>query len=388
MQSVHLIKKSSMRLGVDFHVWDGIFQGSRSHILGIYRAAIRQAPEIDFVFFLGDVESLRSAYSEFSLPNVQLVHMAHRPSLYRLAVQLPWLQWRWKLDLLHTQYRLPLLRTGACACTVHDVLFETHPEYFAPSFVWQSRITYRIAVARAAVLFAVSQFSKGELVRIYGVAPERIAVTYNGVDGKRFSAGAAGADLVVQLGLVPGKYILTVGRLEPRKNHVTLIEAYSGLGHTAPPLVIVGQRDFSFDAVFEAIEQHGLKDRVLILEQVDDGVLPAVMRHAMMFVYPAFAEGFGMPVAEAMASGVPVITSKTTSLPEVAGGSALLIDPTSIEQLRAAMQLLVEDSGMRRRLSEDGLVQVQKFDWEQSAGVLLASLRNFLKQQEIQNDRF
>ncbi|MGR6807368.1 glycosyltransferase family 4 protein [Sphaerotilus natans] len=371
-------KKSTARIGVDFHTWDGIFQGSRSHILGIYRAAIRQAPEIEFIFFLNDTESLRRSYYEFSLPNVQLVRMTHRSPLFRLAAQLPWMQWRWKLDLLHTQYRLPLLRFGACACTVHDVLFETHPEYFSPSFVWQSRITYRIAVARAAVLFAVSQFSKSELTRIYDVQPERIAVTYNGVDGKRFFSGTADTSLVTQLGLVPSNYILTVGRLEPRKNHTALIEAYSKLGENSPKLVIVGQRDFSFNTVFETIKKHKLDDKIIILEKVDDATLPAVIRHAMIFVYPAFAEGFGMPVAEAMASGVPVITSNTTSLPEVAGGSALLIDPTSVQQLHAAMQQLIEDSNLRRHLSQVGLAQVQKFDWEQSASVLLASMRNFL----------
>lgn len=364
-------------LGVDFHVWDGIFQGSRSHLLGIYTEAIRQAPEIDFIFFLDGVESLREAHEEFRRPNVRLVHMPHRSAPVRLLAQLPWLQWRHGIDLLHMQYRLPFIRVGPCACTVHDLLFETHPQFFPKGFVRQSRITYRIAVRNAALLFAVSQFSKGELTRLYGVDADRIAVTYNGVDRSRFYPGPGGEDVVAALGLEPGNYLLTVGRLEPRKNHTTLVKAYAGLGPSAPRLVIVGQRDFHFDGVLQTIRDLGLSDRVLLLENVRDEVLPAVMRHAMVFVYPAFAEGFGMPVAEAMASGVPVITSNTTSLPEVAGDAAQLVDPTSVTQLQAAMERLLQDPSLRARSVAAGLAQMQLFDWKQSAGVLLEQVRKY-----------
>ena len=363
------------RLGVDFHVWDGIFQGSRSHLIGLYRAAIRQAPDIDFVFFQEGSDSLRSAYPEFGASNVRLVRMGHKPAVVRLAVQLPWLQWRHKLDLLHMQYRLPFLRLGACACTIHDVLFETHPQFFEPRFAWQSRISGRMATRRAKLLFAVSQFSKSELVRLYGVGPGDVAVTCNGVDWQRFRPGDGGRAEVESLGLEPGNYILTVGRLEPRKNHETLVRAYASLGTDAPPLVIVGQRDFSYGGVFDAIAQLGLQDRIKVLERVGDDTLPALMRHALVFAYPAFAEGFGMQVAEAMASGVPVITSNTTSLPEVAGDGALLVDPSSVEALAQALQQLLSNSALRERLVTAGLMHVRQFDWEHSATVLLTEVR-------------
>ena len=365
------------RVGVDFHVWDGIFQGSRSHLLGLYRCAVRQAPEIDFVFFLDGVESLRASYAEFSLPNVTLVRMRHRPGVVRLALQLPWLQWRHRIDLMHVQYRLPPMAVGPCACTIHDVLFESHPQFFEPSFVWQSRLTSRAAVRRAAVLLTVSHFSRAELARIYGIDPLKVGVTFNAVDKARFYPGDDGAATVRALGLEPGRYLLTVGRLEPRKNHLTLLEAYAQLQSAAPPLVIVGQRDFGFAPLFAAIRRHGLEDRVRLIENASDADLPALMRNAQLFVYPAFAEGFGMPVLEALASGVPVITSNTTSLPEVAGSAAILVSPDSVEEVTSALKRVLADAALSANLGQAGVIQAAKFNWEGSAAVLLSSMRRF-----------
>lgn len=363
------------RLGVDFHVWDQLFQGSRSHLLGLYRAAIVQAPDLDFVFFLNDPDSLRRTHAEFSLPNVSLVAMPHWPGPLRLAFQLPWLQWRHGIDLMHLQYRLPLLRLGACACTIHDVLFETHPQFFPRLFTWQSRLFYRQAARRSRLLMTVSDFSRQEIARHYGVPAASIVLTANAVDPIRFHPGPDGADTVRALGLEPGRYLLTVGRLEPRKNHVTLIEAYARLGPDAPPLAIVGQRDFHFHGALDAITRLGLGPRVKLLETVGDADLPAVMRHALLFAYPSVAEGFGMPVLEAMASGVPVITSEGTSLPEVAGDAAWLVPPTSVDALAQALRSLLDDAPRRRTMIEAGLHQARRFDWDHAAAALLAGVR-------------
>jgi len=366
-------------LGVDFHVWDGIYQGSRSHLLGLYRAATVMAPDIDFVFFLDQPEALRRAHPEFAASHVRLVRMPHRPGPWRLAWQLPWLRRRHGVDLLHMQYRLPFVAAGVCVCTIHDLLYETHPQFFTRFFVWQSRLTGRRAAQRAALLFTVSGYSRDELVRLYGVDRGRVAITCNGVDFERFTPGPAGADAVRALGLEPGGYLLTLGRLEPRKNHVTLLRAYAQLGADAPPLVIVGQRDFHYGAVFDEITRLQLGARVRVLEGVDDAALPALLRHALLFVFPAFAEGFGMPVAEAMASGVPVITSNTTSLPEVAGAGALLVDPASPELLAQAMARALADAGLRARMVQAGLQHVRQFDWHASAAVFVAAVRRHFR---------
>lgn len=363
-----------LRIGIDFHTWDGIYQGSRSHIWSLYQEAIPAATDIDFVFFLDGVESLRASHPAFSEPNVQLVRMPRRPGLVRLGVQLPWLRWRHGIDLLHMQYRLPLLPLGPCACTLHDVLFESHPQYFPASFVWQSRLTCRHAARRAEVLCTVSHYSRDEIAHRYGVQAQSIAVTSNGVDPQRFHPGDTGAEAVRELGLVPGQYILTVGRLEPRKNHQTLLAAHARLPH-APPLVIVGQRDFGYTDLMEQLAKPSADGRVLLIDRVDDALLPAVIRHAQVFAYPAHAEGFGMPVLEAMASGVPVVTSDTTSLPEVTGSAAVLVDPRSVDAWSRALDVVIGDASLRQRMRERGLAQASAFTWSRSAGVLLDRLR-------------
>ncbi len=372
------------RIGVDFHTFDGLFQGSRSHLLGIYREAVRRAPEFDFVFFCAEPERLREADQAFAMPNVQCVAMPHAGGLRRLAWQLARLQHRHRIDLLHVQYRMPLLPLGACAVTIHDTLFETHPQFFTPGFVRMARFTGRRAVRQAALLFTVSEFSRGEIARLYGVAPARVAITGNGVNLGRFHPASStesdewnGADLVCALGADPGRYLLTVGRLEPRKNHLNLVRAYALLPQPRPPLLVVGQRDFDHDEAFDEVARLGLVDEIRFLERVGDAELPALLRHALAFVYPSFAEGFGMPVLEAMASGVAVVTSDTTALAEVAAGAALLADPHAPRAIADAIARLLGDETLRRRLVSDGLGVAARHRWDSAAITLLASFRRF-----------
>jgi glycosyltransferase involved in cell wall biosynthesis len=369
------------RIGVDFHTFEGLYQGSRSHLLGLFGEAVVLAPEFDFVFLSGAPERLAQAHTAFSAPNVHCVALPHGSGLARLGWQLGAARRRHHIDLLHVQYRLPLWAGGPCACTVHDVLFESHPQFFAPGFVRMARWTSRYSVRRAALLFSVSAFSRAEMARWYGIDPARVDITFNGVDTQRFRP-AASADspdgraeqAVLQAhGLRSGGYLCSIGRIEPRKNQLGLLQAYARLPQPRPPLILVGQRDFGDAPVFEAARALG--DEVRILEKIDDAALPVLLRHAMVFAYPSFAEGFGMPVLEALASGVPVLTANNTALPEVAGEAALLADAQDPQALARALQQLVADEGLRQRLRAQGLARAAAFNWRASAEVLVAAYR-------------
>ncbi|MBS0344151.1 MAG: glycosyltransferase family 4 protein, partial [Proteobacteria bacterium] len=217
--------------------------------------------------------------------------------------------------------------------------------------------------------------SRQEIARLYDVDPARIAITTNAIDTQRFFPGLEGAEHVRALGLEPGRYVCTVGRLEPRKNHLNLLRAYALLPQPRLPLVVIGQRDFHSDGIFSLVRELGLEPHVHFLEKVPDQALPALLRHAAVFAYPSFAEGFGMPVAEAMACGVPVVTSSTTALREVAGDAALTADPASPQEIAAAIGHLLADPAARAQAAERGLRQVMKFDWLHAAEVLVEAYR-------------
>lgn len=377
---------SRPRIGVDFHTFDGIFQGSRSHLLGIYQAAIALAPDLEFHFLLEETERLRREHPAFDAPHVRLQRMPHRHALTRLMWQLPRLQQQLKLDLFHLQYRLPAWTSGPCVCTIHDVLFESHPQFFSKAFVQFARLSSRDALRRSAALFTVSEYSRQAMVTAYGVEPSRITVTHNGVDMQRFTPACehpdgdlSGQRVVKSHGVTPGQYLCIVGRLEPRKNHVNLVRAYLSLQEPRPPLLIIGQRDFAYQGVFDLVQRHGLQQQVRFLEHIDDESLPALIRHCAAFVYPTWAEGFGMPVLEAMASGASVVTSDNTSLPEVAGDIAWMCDPADVPSIARAMQhALSEPHAAMRERQRRGIERARQFTWQRSAESLLQVYRRLL----------
>jgi glycosyltransferase involved in cell wall biosynthesis len=377
IQPVKLKRPPAMRIGVDMHTFDGIHQGSRTHCLELFSRAMKMGDEFQFFVFLAEPEKLKEATARYSFTNVEFVKMDHRNSAARLLFQLPALCRKYGLDLLHTQYISPPFSPCPTAVTVHDILFESHPRFFTKSFQLRSKILVRSSARKSALVFTVSEFSRQELIRLYNLRGDRVTTVENGVDLVRFHPGSDGADVVHALGLDSGNYLLTVGRLEPRKNHAGLLRAYSKLPRPRPKLAIVGQRDFGYLEIFKLIESLGVKDEVIVFESVEDSMLPALYRHALAFVYPTWAEGFGMPILEAMASGVPVLTSPTTALPEVAGEAAIYLQPEDTTSIAAAMLKIISDADLRSLLIQRGFARTSLFCWDQSAFQLVRSYREY-----------
>ena len=261
------------RIGIDLHVVDGIFQGSRTHCLELFSRVIEIVPECDFFAFAAETERLLSFSPGFSQPNVTLFPMPEKSSSVRLLWQLPQIARKCELSLLHTQYIVPPMLSCASAVTVHDILFESHPEYFEKLFVHRSRLLVRSSVRKSSAVFTVSDFSRQQLCQTYAVADQKVHTIPNGVDCARFFPGDAGNDAVTSLGLRRGEYFLTVGRLEPRKNHANLLRAWATLKIPRPLLVMIGQRHFGYDEVLNLIQSLRLESDVRILETVSDDAI-------------------------------------------------------------------------------------------------------------------
>jgi glycosyltransferase involved in cell wall biosynthesis len=360
------------RVGLDLHAVDGKFQGIRTHVIELFSRVVAISPDIEFFVYLDSVEELCNISEAFAAPNVHLEKLPYHGPLKRVYWDLPALTRKNALDMIHTQSVLPAPVSCKRLVTVHDVLYEKFPQYFSPVFRARSKVLMRYAAVHADHLFTVSEYSRNEISALYRIPAKQISVIYNGANYTRLAAPAASdAQILANRNLAANGYILSVGRLEPRKNHDTLIRAYARLEENAPPLVIAGQRDFRFTEIFERIKELHLEGRIRVFEDVNDRELPALYRHASVFAYPSFAEGFGMPVVEAMAAGAAVVASNNTGIAEIAShGEALLVNPHNVEEVAQAIRRLLNDSAFKESLIRAGRERARDFNWETAARIV------------------
>lgn len=257
--------------------------------------------------------------------------------------------------------------------TIHDCAFVDCPEGFSRAFgAWYRWLIPRL-VRRVRRIIAVSQFTASRLAELCGLKASRIDVIPNGVDSQFHSAVPEVVDELRRRLALPERYVLSVGTLEPRKNLSRLLASWEHLPAELRDvgLVLAGAKGRQFRSA--GIEQ--LPAGVHLTGYVEDADLPALYSGAEAFIYPSLYEGFGMPVLEAMSCGTPVICSRSTSLPEVAGDAALLVDPCDVECIADAISRLLTDAELRRAIRTRGLERARKFSWDQAAVATAEVLR-------------
>ena len=279
-------------------------------------------------------------------------------------------------DLLHVQYTAPFGITAPLVVSIHDVSYLEHPEYFSTFRATHLKITVKNTAARAAKILTPSEFSKTAIMRHYGVEDSRIVVVPNAVSHQFVPLDRAHAQQAMQrkLGLgVP--YVLTVGDLQPRKNHLGLLHAFERVIAQHPELphhlVFAGKETWYSPRLHAAVAASSAANRVHFTGFVEDEDLLQLYGGCDLFVYPSFYEGFGLPILEAMACGRAVACSNTTAMPEVAGSSALLFDPTDTEQMAHAICEILTNTDLRRRLESEGTQHASTFSWERAAAKTL-----------------
>ncbi|MCL4504766.1 MAG: glycosyltransferase family 4 protein [Chloroflexi bacterium] len=272
-------------------------------------------------------------------------------------------------DVFHGTDALIPWRTIPSVMTIHDLSTHRYPQHHTRLHRQYARMTLPRMAKQAMLLIADSTATKRDIVDQLGVPDQKVRVIPLGVDHQRFRPIDAVLARRQASQFLPfdAPYILSVGTLEPRKNLAVLLHAFALLQSSDLHLVLAGGTGWGDNPFAGALQQAGVLDRVHITGYVPDDLLPSLYAAAECFVYPSLYEGFGLPVLEAMACGAPVITSNTSSLPEVAGDAAILVDPTDSAQLAMKLRELTGDANMRSRLSKLGPAQAAGFTWERTA---------------------
>ncbi|MEM7048822.1 MAG: glycosyltransferase family 1 protein [Acidobacteriota bacterium] len=321
--------------------------------------------------------------------NFQVVQERSPVYSLRELVALSWRLFRLDLDLFHaTHYVLPAVVPCKVVVTIHDIIHLLYPE-FLPSrlaFLYAQRMIRR-SLSRGDAIIAVSRNTRADLMSYFDVGGEKIHVIYNGVDDTfRQHLGSEELEVALRALEIKQPYVLFVGNAAKKhKNLDNVVQAYARarrIHDFDAPLVCVGDRSGAEFKLRQRAESLGIADSVHLLGHVAAEALPAIYQGAALFVYPTLYEGFGLPVVEAMASGVAIVTSNTSSLKEIAEGYGHLVDPLDVEAMARAIARCMSDQEHREALAKLGQRRADDFHWKRTAELTLDLYR-----QAIENGR-
>ncbi len=355
-----------MRFSVDAHAIGRRLTGNEVYIRSLLNAFARLDPQAEFVAYVSEPDVNGWVPSSFLKRHVA----GNR--YWRLGYHLAECLRRDRPALVHVQYNAPLFCPVPSVVTVHDVSFIEHPEYFPKGRAWQLRVATGSTVRRAARIITISEFSRQRISRAFDLDPDDIVVTP--LAAQEHFRPLPRAQTVTQVRErfgIDRPMVLNVGDVQPRKNQVGLIRAFRELLAGAPNLphvlVLAGQETWFSPHLQEEIRRSGLRERIVVTGFVGEDDLAALYNAADVFVFPSFYEGFGLPVIEAMACGRAVVCSNTASLPEVAGGAAVLVEPGSAGDLLRAMREVLLNEELRQRLERRSLQRAAALSWRETA---------------------
>lgn len=370
-----------MRIAIDARKW-------RDYGIGTYvRNVVRHLARLDHesTYFLlcdrADEAMLRDLAENF-------VPVVEGSPGYSLAehVTIPRKLRRLGVDLFHSpHYVLPLLGRTPCVVTIHDCIHLLFPQYLPNRLAHRyARFMMRKAVERSALVFTVSEASRRDILRFFPEAdPERVRVVPNAIDPSlRLAPDDAEMERVRERYQIRGRFVLYAGNIKPHKNLERLIQAFGrlkqGSGFGDVKLLIIGDEISRYGSLRRSVEAAGVRQEARFFGFVPDSTLSCLYRLASVFAFPSLYEGFGLPPLEAMACDTPVVTSNVSSLPEVVGDAALLVDPYDVDALAAALARVLCDETLSAELVAKGRARVARFSWERSVAAIHDGYRRAL----------
>lgn len=358
---------------VDAHMLGTGEGGNETYIAGLLEglAAVAPAHQISIAALFGPWAERRSVPL---LPTLQK-RVGQHGNGWRLFVEVPRACRKFHADLVHMTYNAPPWLPCPLVLTVHDVIFRRYPEYFSPRVRLLLGTLLPISMRKASVILTDSEASRSDIARFYPLARDKLVVIpcapgrVSNVDPDYESARLLSGDR---------RFILAVGTVQPRKNIARLVTAFGAVradGGADVRLLIAGQSDWQSRTIKETIRRSRFAHDIVFTGYLPDRTLAALYRTCDAFAFPSLHEGFGLPVLEAMACGAPVITSNLSSLPEVAGDAALLVDPFSTDAIAEAMRAVLNDRDLGGELRARGTRRAAEYSWNKTAALTIAAYR-------------
>jgi glycosyltransferase involved in cell wall biosynthesis len=277
--------------------------------------------------------------------------------------------------------RVPVSRNIKTITVIHDLAYVVFPGYTEKKNLSNLRKVVPNSIKKSTRIVAVSESTKKDLIELFSLGSEKIDVVYNAVDQNKFYPTKLSDKVKIKYG-IPEKYFLYLGNIEPRKNIKGIIEAYTGLPDKITneyKLVLAGGRGWNQDEINNALNRSTKKDNIIFTGYIDDADKPEIYSGSDIFLFPSHYEGFGLPILEAMACEVPVITAKNSSLKEVAGNAALYVDSKRPKELTEAIIKIVENKNIRNDLVKKGTLRAKEFSWKKSAAQMNESIKKAIK---------
>jgi len=365
------------RIGIDARFYGPVGKGLGRYTQEVADNIIKLDGANEYVIFLR-----RENFSEFSCGGLRVKKVLADIKWYGLAEQVifPFQIWLERLDLMHfPHFNVPLFCPVKFVVTIHDLILIKFPTWRAttlgPAIYKIKNLAYKIvisrAVRRAKKVLAVSQFTKNEVVKQFKISPDKVVVTYEGV------ADLVPLDKGGLRGIIP-PYLLYVGNAYPHKNLEGLIKVFTEINKIRPDLklVLVGKEDYFYSRLKQFAKNFSAN--IIFPGYVPDDELGALYNNALAYVFPSFYEGFGLPPLEAMAHGLPVVSSNKTCLPEILGDAALYFNPDDEADMKNKIERVITDENLRASLRDRGYEQIKKYSWSDCAEKTLEVYKDIL----------
>ena len=365
-----------MIIGIDGHMIGDKSGGNERYYINILKHLPIDSNDTVYLFVNPgtDVSDLKSKF--------RIVEFSSGSAFKRYLFELNRFCKAYHIEVLHTQYFIPFLRSCKVVCTIHDICYEHFEGLFTKRDLFRQKLLIPYAAKKANAIFTVSEFSKKDLVDCYRIDPEKVRITYNAVNNefRVLSKNELNeSELRKKYGIGNCPYVLTVGNLQPRKNLLRLMDAFvkwKKLTNNSSRLVIVGKKAWLYSDIIELSRANS--DDIILTDYITTEDLIRLYNAASCFVYPSIFEGFGIPPLEAMACGTPVAVSNTSSLPEVVGDAGIYFDPYCLEEMVNSLDILMRNTEIRTILIKKGLDRKNNFQWAKSATIIMNTYHSLL----------